>query len=155
MSRVAKKSDALYQVISCIRPLFLSLKDAVEVELEGTGVTVAMRAVLEQLSVQGAQPVPAIARSLNIKRQSVQVVVDELLANHFVERIENPAHRKSWLIKLTSKGSNQIRNIRTKEQSNLNKVCSGLSKEEINTCLRVMTHMQEFFSDPDKWRAKR
>jgi hypothetical protein len=59
-----KKSVELYEIIRLIRPVHRRLARAVEAKLEGTGVTVGMRAVMEVLEEAGPMAVPDIGRSL-------------------------------------------------------------------------------------------
>lgn len=51
-----------------------------------------------------AMTVPRIADRLGVTRQSVQRVVDELRAEHLVELADNPAHRRSRLVRITDRG---------------------------------------------------
>jgi DNA-binding MarR family transcriptional regulator len=151
----AGKANTLYEIIRYIRPLHRYLAEAVSTELEGTGVTVPMRAVLEYLNENGAQTVPNIARSLMLKKQYVQDIVNDLLGEELVERIENPAHRRSWLIGITADGTRKINAIREREQANLVKVGAGLKMDEIKTCLRIMTHLHDSFADIKRWRERK
>jgi DNA-binding MarR family transcriptional regulator len=48
--------------------------------------------------------VPRIARRLGVTRQSVQRVVDELMADELAVSMPNPDHRTSPIIELTSTG---------------------------------------------------
>ena len=66
------KTDQLYQLVWVSRPLMQAAEAAVEQGLEGTGLTVRMRAVLEMLHRQGDLTVPDIAQKLEIQRQYVQ-----------------------------------------------------------------------------------
>jgi DNA-binding MarR family transcriptional regulator len=60
--------------------------------------------VLRLLKLNGAQTVPQIARYRYVPRQSVQKLANEMLADGVIELVNNPAHRKSKLLRLTSKG---------------------------------------------------
>ncbi len=153
--KYAEKANTLYEIIRYIRPLHRYLAEAVSIELEGTGVTVPMRAVLEYLNEQGEKTVPNIARSLMLKKQYVQDIVNDLLDEDLVERIENPAHRRSWLIGITPHGTDKINAIRRREQVNLVKVSADLKMDEIKTCLRVMAHLHNSFADIKRWREKK
>jgi DNA-binding MarR family transcriptional regulator len=150
----AEKANTLYEIIRYIRPLHRYLAEAVSIELEGTGITVPMRAVLEYLNENGEKTVPNIARSLMLKKQYVQDIVNDLLDEELVERIENPAHRRSWLIGITAVGKGKINAIREREQVNLVKGSADLKLDEIKTCLRVMAHLYDSFADIKRWREK-
>jgi DNA-binding MarR family transcriptional regulator len=60
--------------------------------------------VLRLLKVNGAQTVPQIARYRYVPRQSVQKLANEMLADGVIELVNNPAHKRSKLLRLTPKG---------------------------------------------------
>lgn len=68
------------------------------------------------LSVVSEQPltVPAIAERLGLVRQSVQRVVDDLVADGQLARRENPAHRRSALYTLTPAGCTTLSHLWTR-----------------------------------------
>jgi DNA-binding MarR family transcriptional regulator len=150
-----EKANTLYAIIRYIRPLHRYLAEAVSIELEKTEVTVPMRSVLEYLNENGETTVPTIARSFMLKKQYVQDIVNDLLGEKLVERIENPAHRRSWLIGITLQGTGKINAIREREQVNLVKVGADLKLDEIKTCLRVMAHLHDSFADIKRWRERK
>lgn len=79
-------------------------------------VTLGMRAVLEFLAREGNTPVPAIARKRRVTRQHVQALVNELLALGLVSLDDNPAHRRSALVRLTPDGQRAIDRIQGRER---------------------------------------
>jgi DNA-binding MarR family transcriptional regulator len=84
------KADHLHSLVWMSRPLMQAANACVEAGLEGTELTVSMRAVLEILRRHGDQTVPDIAARLEIKRQYVQLMANEVLAGGFVEQRANP-----------------------------------------------------------------
>lgn len=60
--------------------------------------------VLRLLKVNGAQTVPQLARYRYVPRQSVQKLANEMLADDVIELVNNPAHKRSKLLRLTPKG---------------------------------------------------
>ncbi|MEC8197624.1 MAG: helix-turn-helix domain-containing protein, partial [Pseudomonadota bacterium] len=78
-------TDPLYHLTWLSRPLMQQVETAVEHGLQGTGLTVRTRAVMEVL-LQGPLTVPALAEALHIQRQYVQVMVNEALAAGFVSK---------------------------------------------------------------------
>ncbi|GAB4368062.1 MAG: MarR family transcriptional regulator [Elainellaceae cyanobacterium] len=60
--------------------------------------------VLRLLKVNGAQTVPQIARYRYVPRQSVQKLANEMLKDGVIELVNNPAHKRSKLLRLTPKG---------------------------------------------------
>lgn len=60
--------------------------------------------VLRLLKLNGAQTVPQIARYRYVPRQSVQKLANEMLEDGVIELVNNPAHKRSKLLRLTPKG---------------------------------------------------
>lgn len=60
--------------------------------------------VLRLLKVNGPQTVPQLARYRYVPRQSVQKLANEMLSDGVIELMNNPAHKRSKLLRLTPKG---------------------------------------------------
>lgn len=60
--------------------------------------------VLRLLKINGPQTVPQIARYRYVPRQSVQKLANEMLKDGVIELVNNPAHKRSKLLRLTSRG---------------------------------------------------
>lgn len=148
-----RKAQDLYQIIGMIRPLFSHLASAVEYELAGGGVSIAARRTMECLYVSPGIAVPEIAERLLVTRQSVQKVVNELLADKYVERYANPKHRRSALFRLSRSGRARFETIRAREQINLEKVARSLKASDIETCSHVIQQLTDSFADRLKWRG--
>ena len=110
----------------------------VDAGLQGTGLTVRMRAVLEILHVHGDQTVPDIAAKLEIQRQYVQLMCNETLESGFVEQRANPRHRRSPILALTERGRELISAIISKELRLTEEIGAGLSDTEVSTALEVV-----------------
>jgi DNA-binding MarR family transcriptional regulator len=145
--------EALYDVVRQIRPLHRALHRAVAARLEGSGITVAVRAVLERLLDEGPQTVPQIGRSLGLPRQFVLRTVHAAEHAGLVLSAPNPAHRRSSLIKLTSAGLSRIQSIRRGEQSVLAKLARRLRRDDVEACLRVLGLLVSEFRSADGDRS--
>ena len=106
-------------------------------------VSVGTRTVLELLAQTAPQPVPAMARTLELSRQFVQRSVDEGVGAELLELSENPAHRRSKIVSLTPAGRTLIDSITAREEQLLAPAAKALSEEEIGTCLRVLRTVYE------------
>ena len=137
---------ALYELIWNTRPLLQHIERAVERGLGGSGLTVRMRAVMEILGRDGAHTVPALARSLEIKRQYVQIMVDETTAAGMTERRKNTAHSRSPLIALTPTGVALIGRVRREEDSRIRVLMKELKESEVVVALQVQKRLLDFFS---------
>lgn len=119
--------------------LFHTLKEWGETLHEGLEVTAPMRAVLELLLLGGPVPVPDMARARGASRQHIQQQVDTLLDRGLVERLDNPAHRRSPNIGLTDAGRALIQNMRSDELNALTHVQAGVSDAATAEAARVLS----------------
>jgi len=131
----------LYQVIWQSRPLMQAAEAAVERGLEGSGLTVRMRAVLEILANGGAATVPDIAQRLEIKRQYVQLMINDTHAAGFTEAVPNPRHQRSKLIALTEVGQSLITQAMQREKELLKRIGGDLPDSELAITLKTMQRL--------------
>lgn len=130
--------NQLYQIIWQSRPLMQAAEATVERGLDGTGLTVRMRAILEILYRQGASTVPDLARALDIQRQYVQLMVNETRTAGLTEKQHNPRHKRSYEIILTQAGTDLISDVLTRETALVEQLSDHFTEQDIATTLRVM-----------------
>ena len=71
----------------------------------------ARRTVLVTLARTGPATVAQIARARHEARQRIQPLVNALVKDGILEYATNPAHKRSPLVRLTSKGNAAVRRI--------------------------------------------
>ena len=151
-----KKSVELYEIIRLIRPVHRRLARAVEAKLNGTGVTVGMRAVMEVLSEAGPLSVPDTARTLFLARQQIQLLMNALEEGEFVERGPNPAHKRSPLFCLSERGRSVFADIRASENDEIEMICELFTEQDLKSSQQVLCamldHFAEYEDDPDRPR---
>src|SRR5215831_18533082 len=99
---------AFEEVIDETTSLF-HLLHAVAAQLHGGGeLTAGRRGILRGLDRLGPQTVPQMARARPVSRQYIQMLVNELEAERLVELCDNPAHRRSRLVRLTAAGRDAL-----------------------------------------------
>lgn len=91
-----------------------ALRDAGERVAAAEGQTHARRMVLQ--ASNGLSTVSEIARELGLQRQSVQRVSDELVQDGLARYEDNPHHRISRLVVLTTKGETVLAGIHRAHQ---------------------------------------
>lgn len=134
-----------------VSALFHQLKlVADEVHHQGA-MSGARRSVLRGLDQQGAQTVPEIARLRNVTRQHVQTIINELMADGYVELEANPAHKKSALVRLTPLGQKTVTAMNRREARLLSRAEHGLTPERMRAAARTMRQLREFFAG-DSWQ---
>lgn len=155
MSKQPAADEAeLYAVVRRIRPLYRALVAAVDEQLQGTGISVALRGMLERLDEAGPQTVPQIARALGVGRQFVQRSMDEAALAGLVHANDNPAHQRSPLFELTRKGQAAFVAARRREQAVTGRIAKGLARADVAAAERVVIHMIEGFAGRPPRRLK-
>lgn len=135
------REKVLYAVFREVRTCFNLLKSLAE-DLHGdTGVTPAMRAVMETLASSGPQTVPEIARLKGVSRQHIQVIVNALVDAALVETLPNPAHRKSQLVALTEDGARTFEGLARREEAPLAALASELDPELLSLSRATLTRI--------------
>jgi DNA-binding MarR family transcriptional regulator len=107
---------AMEELLDEVRLLWHVMVSAAERLHEHERVTLGMRGVLEFLARSGSTAVPEIARSRRVTRQHVQTLVNELLELGLVALADNPAHRRSALVRLTPEGQKVIDRMKRRER---------------------------------------
>jgi DNA-binding MarR family transcriptional regulator len=128
-----------YKVTWLIRRLFRAMAERADAYLRDAGLTAADRAVLEFLNPDTRLTVPAIARRYQVSRQHVQVTVNHLIEQGFVETYDNPRHKRSPLLALTSSGQRMFATIRRRESAVLDKLFADIEIADIATTRRTLT----------------
>jgi len=106
----------LDELLDQVRLLWHVMVQAAERLHEDEPITLGMRAVLEYLARNGPMAVPGVARSRHVTRQHIQTIVNELLKLRLVALDDNPAHRRSALVRLTPEGQKAIDRMKRRER---------------------------------------
>jgi DNA-binding MarR family transcriptional regulator len=133
--------EALADVYLVLGPLYRRVLRAVEDDRPNSGVTAGERAVLDMLRRQGVMTVPEMAREQDLSRQFVQRMVNSAADSGYVEAVENPAHRRSPLLRLTAAGRGAIEALVDRENESLRAAAEGLTRGDVDACLKVLHQM--------------
>jgi DNA-binding MarR family transcriptional regulator len=98
---------------------------------------------VRSLALLGPLTVPQIAQMRPTSRQRMQRLADELAAEGLVEFVENPAHRRSKLVRLTRKGETRYREW----SGRLLRVAGGLGRDLSETRVRAAIAVVKTLSD--------
>lgn len=145
------QARALYGLSTQTRSLFHKLGDAAETLLGDSGITVGMRAVLEN-AVTRPQTVPEMARARPVSRQYIQTLVNSLMAVGLVEQADNPAHKRSKLIQATEKGRSAFAEIRTREGDAFALLALNIPASDMERAAEIMAALAAKFESPE-WRG--
>lgn len=100
------------------------------------------RSILKSLGSLGPQTVPQMARARTVSRQHIQTLVDELLAEDLVQRIPNPAHRRSKLVELSPRGRAQLAAMNEREAELMGFISRGMPVERVRAATEVVQHVR-------------
>jgi DNA-binding MarR family transcriptional regulator len=120
----------------------------------------AMR-TLECLDRLGPQTVPQIARTSLVSRQAVQIVVNHLLTEGCVAPEENPAHRRSALIRLTARGKATLGTAEQRQRDLGKGLVDNIPETELVLAATVLRRIRQQLSTAGQdarqgdWRGKR
>jgi len=150
----SSRAATLYQLIWQTRRLFQRLRAVSDELLDATGINSSQRAVLEFLSGQQPQTVPAIAREKTVSRQHIQTVVNDLLDLGLAETIDNPSHKRSPLIRTTAAGEALFDSIRSNEQALLAAMAKRFSSQDLQVALATLESLDGLLASDD-WKTNR
>lgn len=127
------------------------LKAAAE-ELHHQGeMSAGRRGILMGLHRSGPQTVPQMARVRPVSRQHIQALVNPLAEEGYVELVDNPAHKRSRLVRLTPKGVDFVAAMRRRESCLLPQLAIDATEEEILNAARVLRAVRTAFESA-QWR---
>lgn len=93
---------------------------------------------LRTLHEHGPRTVPQIARSRPVSRQLIQRIANELAEAGLVEFVDNPAHRRSKLVRLTAKGEAAFADLNSRVEETAERLAEGMDVGEVRTAARVL-----------------
>jgi DNA-binding MarR family transcriptional regulator len=146
---MSEHGRAAYSVLRNVRPLHRQAARAVTATLRGQPFTMATRALVERLEDVGPRTVPQLAEWLDVSRQAVQRVVDDARAHGYVEVRDNPAHRRSHLVALTSKGHDAFHRLHADEVATLARVAADIDRDDLLTCAAVLERLTDALARRD------
>lgn len=114
--------------------------------------TAGRRGVLRGLARTGPQTVPQMARARPVSRQHIQVLVDALLEDGLVDLADNPAHRRSYLVRLTARGEAACREMEHVEDQVYSALAGALPRDDLEIAARTLRSVRTLLADEARWR---
>ncbi len=137
------KEVVLAELLKEIRINYQLLKKGVEFVHKGSDLSVGVRGVIEILNDQGGMTVPHLAKIRHLSRQSVQVMVDQMIKSGWVVTKSNPFHKKSMIIELTDEGRKAYKNMQEQEVKHMRKLEIDVPQKKLEEALKLMGHINE------------
>lgn len=146
-------ASALSRLFDETASLFHRLR-AVSSEVHGQGeLSAGRRGVLRSLYHLGPQTVPQLARARPVSRQHIQILVNGLLKDALVATGENPAHRRSPLLRLTSKGKRHLEAMQKRELRLLAQARLNLPNNDLSAAADTLQSVRRFLESKE-WRKQ-
>ena len=120
----------------------------------GKRLAPSLRGVLRNLLQNGPMTVPAIAGLRPVSRQFVQKVVNELEAEGFVSFIDNPAHKRSKLVRITNRGEARLNSMYVVEAEALRRAL-GRTGAQVTEVKRAADLLERFRQAMDEELGER
>lgn len=117
--------------------------------------TAGERGVLRNLIANGPMSVPQLAAVRPVSRQHIQRIVDRLIEQKLVDRIVNPAHRRSKLVRLTERGKERLAKFSIREAPLLEAAIQSVTEPHdvtvaIDLLRRLREHLDALLLDLDR-----
>lgn len=127
-----------YEITWLVRRVFRGMAQVADEYLADSGLSAADRAVMEFLYPDAALSVPDIARRYQVSRQHVQVTVNRLLASGLLQSVDNPKHKRSRLVRLSTAGREAFAGIRRAEDALIDKLFRDVPETDIEATRRTL-----------------
>jgi len=110
-----------------------------------------LRSILRNLDKLGEQTVPQIARDRSVSRQNVQMLVNQLAEDGYVEFVQNPAHKRSAYVRLTARGKKAVETMNRREEKLLSKNGVGVTDAKMLEASVTLREVRSFF-EGEQWK---
>jgi DNA-binding MarR family transcriptional regulator len=91
----------------------------------------------------GARTVADVGRRMGLTRQSVQRTADLLESNGLLSYVDNPAHQRAKLARLTPRGETTLDAITSRQIEWANRVASRLAEADLQRAVRTLQRVRE------------
>ncbi len=120
----------IYQVTWLIRRAFRLMGVRVDQYLKDLDISACDRSVMEYLYPDKKLSVPQIAELYDVSRQHIQSIVNSLLQRQIVELNDNPKHKRSPLVSLTTSGAELYAEIKRRDELAFTKIFSEIKRSD-------------------------
>jgi len=103
--------------------------------------------VLRLINEQGPLTVPQIALQRKVSRQRIQVMMDDYVAQGYLEFKMNPSHKRSQLVDITQKGKDEFNSLSAIIFNVVEQAAHGFNQEDLQTTARVLEKLQDMLDE--------
>jgi DNA-binding MarR family transcriptional regulator len=98
---------------------------------------------VNSLRTEGPQTIPQIAKARPVARQRIQRLAHELADAGLIEFIDNPAHRRSKLLRLTAKGVAFSEKLDTELAVISERLAASMDPEDLRITANTLVELSE------------
>ncbi|HAV13797.1 MAG TPA: hypothetical protein DCX06_09970 [Opitutae bacterium] len=128
----------MHVLANSIRRTYNRLRYTTDQIHQHTELSAPKRTLLLDIDRDGPQTVPVLAAVRSVSRQIVQIQVNELSEAGYLIAKENPLHKRSLLIALTSRGRRTVGRLIESENAFIAELGWLPDSDDIKTCCRVL-----------------
>jgi DNA-binding MarR family transcriptional regulator len=130
----------LYDVLS-------SIKDTVHKQ---AGLGTPQRKIMQTLYKYGPATVPHIASRLDVSRQFVQTVCNDLITGEFINAVENPLHKRSKLIRISNAGLDALRQAQENENQIIEQALPEINPKDAIQAVKLLNRIRKKINFTDQ-----
>ena len=104
--------------------------------------------LLHGLKVEGPKTVPQIARARPVSRQRIQKLANEMADEGLIEFFDNPAHKRSKLLRLTPKGEALYNELTDAMLDWCEEIAADMEASDIETAQTVLDTLIKRIGEP-------
>ncbi len=134
----AAKTESMFDLLLESMGLFFRLRAAGQRTGHVTPGGGGIWGFLHSLAADGPQTVPQLARARPVTRQHIQQIANEAAADGLIEFIDNPAHKRSKLLRLTPKGERVDAEMTERLKTFAGDLAEDFDAAELATAARVL-----------------
>ncbi len=143
MNERTPEGEALMEVVVEVAATFFRLRAAGSRVGAVTSWGAGLWGFLRTLRLEGPRTVPQIARARPVARQHIQKLANEAAEAGLVAFIDNPAHKRSRLLKLTPKGETAFDELSGRLAAMATRLAADMDEGELRTAAKVLRVIRE------------
>ena len=140
----------IYSVIWLVRQLAQRVETETESLHAASGLSASKRAILELLAHREPQSVPQMAREKSVSRQNVQIIINDLATQGLIETTDNPAHKRSPLIRRSTKGRSLTNEGRAREVDFIAAMAPNFDATDLRKAAQALQDMLSYFDNRER-----
>lgn len=106
-------------------------------------LTLSQLTILDILSRAKESNMSDLARSMKVTTAAMTGIIDRLVRDGYVTRIDDPDDRRVIKIKLTAKGSNAVKSMCEQKKRMITRMFGALSQGERDEYLKILTRVRD------------